>query len=405
MPSPGTPAELQEPESGALSQLMRESPPPLRVAEVISKTTGVCPDVATLVCLSATASAVGPAVVLETPLGELVNSSLILLIPSQFDPGIRSAVGMAFGSYRDSQRASAQEAFRIPQKQLEEELAGLVAKSRALHAITETFEKSGVVRLQQGMALADIIDDSTLRGFLEGGFDPAPFRDRIIACLDRRREEVSSAFVKLDERAHPASLLEPIRLHDYNILQNLCKDRGFFSLDEFGLGVEELLSAKGVTKREVGGLWSAAHDDRLIVTDDRARPADWLGGISLVPAEVFKRFFTDKHLRSTGYPQRALIVVPKKGAECVAIDEDGRSVLKAFSRLLLRGAAFRRTNYGEKLQVAPDATREVNAILAEQHRACIEYPELAEFNQHRATQTFKLALLLHLSKHDKNSRV
>lgn len=405
IPSTGTTTELQEQGRASLSQLIGESPPPLRVAEVISKTTGVCPDVATIVCLSATASAVGPSVMLETPLGELVNSSLILLIPSQSDPGIRSAVGMAFGAYRDSQRASAQEASRIPEKQLEEELAGLVAKKRALHAVTETLHKSGVIRLQQGMTLEDIIDDKTLRGFLEGGFDPAPFRDRIIACIDRRLEEVSSAFVEFDKRTHPASLLEPIRMDDYSLRRHLCKDRGLYSLDEFGLGLEELLAAKGMTKREVGGLWSAAHDGRLIVIDDRARPADWLGGISLVPAEVCKRFLTDKNLQSTGYPQRSLIVVPKKAAACVSVDDDGRSVLKSFSRLLLRRAAFRRSNYGEKLQVAPDANKEVDAILAEQSRVCAEYPDLAAFNQHRATQIFKLALLLHLSMHDKAPRI
>src|SRR5690606_10267214 len=130
----------------------------------------------------------------------------------------------------------------------EAELAALVAKSRALRTVAETFEKSGALRLPQGMLLADVIDDSNLRSFLEGGFDPAPFRDRIKACLDRRRAEISGTFLDLDERALPTGLLEPIRLGDYSIRQDLYKDRGLFSLDEFGLGIEELLAAKATDK-------------------------------------------------------------------------------------------------------------------------------------------------------------
>jgi len=401
VPSHGTSEDVQEHKSGALSHPLGESPPLVRAAEVISRTLGVCPDVATVACLSATASAYGPSVVLETPHGELVNSSMTFLLPSQFDPRIRAAVGLAFGEYRDSQRSLAEDVHRIPKKQIDDELPGLVAKREAIESIIETFKRTGALRLPKGMTLTDVVDDASLLGLLEGGYEPAMFRDRVNSCLNRRRLEIRRSFRNLHEVAHPVSILEPVRLRDYAGRQDHFRDRGMFSLDEFGLGLEELLSAKGMVKREVGNHWSSAHDGRLVVVDGRARPADWLAGISLVSTDLLGRFITDRHLRSAGYPQRALIVPPEERCGEIIVREEDKSILAHFSRRLKEGVDFRREHCGKALWLAPDATGEMDAILREQSKICADYPGLAEFNQHRATQTLKLALLLHLSGPDK----
>lgn len=401
VPSPGTAAEIQKHESGAVSQETGDSPPFLSVAEVISRTLGVCPDVATVACLSATASAYGPSVLLQTPHGELVNSSMMFLVPSQFDPRIRTAIGKAFGEYRDSQRSLAEDAHRIPKKQIEDQIPGLVAKSNELESVIETFKRNGTLRLPKGMSLPDVIDDSSLLGFLEGGYDPAMFRERINACLKRRRLEIRRSFRDLHEVAYPVSFLEPVRLGDYACRQDHFRDCGMFSLDEFGLGLEELLSAKAVVKREVGNHWSSAHDGRLVVVDGRARPADWLAGISLVSTDVLGRFIMDRHLRGSGYPQRALIVPPGERRGGTISGREDHSILEHFSRRLKGGVDFRRENRGKALWLAPDAIGEMDAILREQSQICADYPGLAEFNQHRAVQTLKLALLLHLAGNDK----